>query len=126
MSAKIVQETGSKGIWASGMSISAALGIRDNNEASWNQVLDVVEFMSECTTVPILMDGDQGHDVKNFHHARRLTSKLESRGVAGVCLEDKTNSKANSFLDGEFDSMAEVWHRPLPHRCLLSHAVAGR
>jgi hypothetical protein len=106
MSAKIVQETGFKGIWASGMSISAALGVRDNNEASWTQVLEVVEFMSHCTSVPILMDGDQGHG--NFNNARRLTSKLESRGVAGVCLEDKTISKANSFLDGELDSMAEV------------------
>jgi len=34
LSATIVEETGFKGIWASGLSISAALGVRDNNEAS--------------------------------------------------------------------------------------------
>ena len=34
ISAKIVEEAGFKGIWASGLSISAALGVRDNNEAS--------------------------------------------------------------------------------------------
>ncbi|MEZ4765416.1 MAG: hypothetical protein R3C26_20190 [Calditrichia bacterium] len=34
---KIVEETGFKGIWGSGLSISAALGVRDNNEASWTQ-----------------------------------------------------------------------------------------
>lgn len=35
LSAKIVEEAGFKGIWGSGLSISAALGVRDNNEASW-------------------------------------------------------------------------------------------
>lgn len=34
ISAKIVEETGFKGIWASGLTISASLGVRDNNEAS--------------------------------------------------------------------------------------------
>jgi phosphoenolpyruvate phosphomutase len=57
LSAKIVEETGFKGIWGSGLSISAALGVRDNNEASWTQVLEVVEFMSDATTIPILLDG---------------------------------------------------------------------
>ena len=41
LSAKIVQEAGFQGIWASGLSISAQLGVRDSNEASWTQVLDV-------------------------------------------------------------------------------------
>ena len=38
LSAGIVEETGFKGIWASGLSISAQLGVRDSNEASWTQV----------------------------------------------------------------------------------------
>ena len=37
LSAKIVQEAGFKGIWASGLSISAQFGVRDNNAASWTQ-----------------------------------------------------------------------------------------
>ena len=51
LSAKIVEEAGFKGIWGSGLSISASLGVRDNNEASWTQVLDVLEFMSDSTSV---------------------------------------------------------------------------
>src|SRR3954447_19037088 len=39
LSAKIVEEAGFQGIWASGLSISASLGVRDNNEASWTQFL---------------------------------------------------------------------------------------
>ena len=40
ISSKIVEEAGFTGIWASGLSISAALGVRDSNEASWTQVLE--------------------------------------------------------------------------------------
>src|SRR5881628_4146813 len=61
LSARIVEEAGFRGIWASGLSISAMLGLRDNNEASWTQVLEVAEFMNDATRVPILLDGDSGY-----------------------------------------------------------------
>lgn len=59
-----------KGIWGSGLSISAQLGVRDSNEASYTQVLEVLEFMSDNTTIPILLDGDTGFFIifyKLFH-----------------------------------------------------------
>src|SRR5579864_6269203 len=43
LSAKIVEEAGFPAIWASGLTISASVGLRDSNEASWTQVLDVLE-----------------------------------------------------------------------------------
>ena len=104
LSAKIVEEAGFAGIWASGLSISASLGLRDNNEASWTQVLDVLEFMADATTLPILVDGDTGYG--NFNNVRRLVRKLGERGIAGVCLEDKLFPKTNSFL-GERQSLAD-------------------
>ena len=48
LSAKIVEEAGFPAIWASGLSVSAALGVRDRNEASWTQVVEVLEFMSDA------------------------------------------------------------------------------
>lgn len=96
LSAKIVEEAGFAGIWASGLTISASLGLRDNNEATWTQVLDVLEFMSDATKLPILVDGDTGHG--NFNNVRRLVRKLDSRGIAGVCIEDKLFPKTNSFI----------------------------
>jgi len=98
LSAKIAEEAGFRGIWGSGLSISAALGVRDNNEASWTQVLEVVEFMSDATSIPILLDADTGYG--NFNNVRRLVRKLEQRGVAGLCIEDKLFPKNNSLLDG--------------------------
>ena len=74
LSARIVEEAGFKGIWASGLAISAQLGVRDNNEASWTQVVDVAEFMADVTQIPILLDGDTGYG--NFNNMRRLVRKL--------------------------------------------------
>ena len=106
LSAKIVEEAGFKGIWASGLCMSAALGVRDNNEASWTQVLEVLEFMSDATTIPIMVDADTGYG--NFNNVRRLVHKLEQRNVAAMCIEDKLFPKTNSFISGETQPMAEV------------------
>ena len=106
LSAKIAEEAGFEGIWASSLSISAALGTRDNNEASWTQVLEVAEFMADATTVPILLDGDTGYG--NFNSVRRLVAKLEQRGIAGVCVEDKLFPKTNSFLRSTAQPLADM------------------
>ena len=106
LSARIVEQAGFRAVWASGLSISAALGVRDNNEASWTQVLEVVEFMSDATEIPILLDGDTGYG--NFNNMRRLVSKLEQRGIAAVCIEDKLFPKTNSFIGGEQQQLADI------------------
>jgi len=106
LSARIVKEAGYKGIWASGLSISAQFGVRDNNEASWTQVVDILEFMADASDLPILLDGDTGYG--NFNNMRRLVRKLEQRGIAGVCIEDKQFPKTNSFLNGERQPLADI------------------
>ena len=106
LTAKLVEEAGFSSIWGSGLSISAALGVRDNNEASWTQVLEVLEFMSDATNIPILLDGDTGYG--NFNNLQRLVQKLEQRNIAGVCIEDKLFPKTNSFIGGEQQPLAPV------------------
>ena len=98
--------SGFKGIWGSGLSISAQLGVRDSNEASWTQVVDILEFMSDATDIPILLDADTGYG--NFNNARRLVTKLEQRGIAGACMEDKLFPKTNSLLDGRAQPLADI------------------
>ncbi|MBA3772251.1 MAG: phosphoenolpyruvate mutase [Ramlibacter sp.] len=96
LSAKIAEECGFPAIWASGLSISASMGLADRNHASWTQVLDVSEFMADHVNVPILIDGDTGFG--NYQNVIRLTRKLGQKGIAGLCLEDKVFPKLNSFL----------------------------
>jgi len=106
LSARIAREAGFRGIWASGLSISAQFGVRDNNEASWTQVVDMLEFMADASDLPILLDGDTGYG--NFNNMRRLVRKLEQRDIAGVCIEDKQFPKTNSFLNGERQPLADI------------------
>jgi phosphoenolpyruvate phosphomutase len=106
LSAKIVEEAGFKGIWGSGLTISAQYGVRDNNETSWTQVLETLEFMADATSVPIMLDGDTGYG--SFNNFRRLIYKLEQRGIAAVCIEDKIFPKTNSFISGDTQPLADI------------------
>ena len=107
VSARIAAEAGFEGVWASGLTMSASFGVRDNNELSWSQVVDHVAFMADAAgPVPVLIDGDTGYG--NFNNMRRLVRKLEQAGVAGVTIEDKLFPKTNSFLRSELQPLADV------------------
>jgi phosphoenolpyruvate phosphomutase len=106
ITAAIGEEAGFKGLWAGGLCMSAQFGVRDSNEASWTQVLEMLEFMADATSIPILLDGDTGYG--NFNNVRRLVHKLEQRGIAAVCIEDKLYPKTNSFIDGNKQELAEI------------------
>ena len=97
ISAKIVEESGFKAIWASGLCLAGSLGLRDDNEASWSQVTDMLEYMVKSVKIPILVDGDSCYG--NFNNARFFCRKLEQLGIGGVCFEDKLFPKTNSFIE---------------------------
>ncbi|HEW98862.1 MAG TPA: phosphoenolpyruvate mutase, partial [Beggiatoa sp.] len=67
---------------------------------------ETVEFMSDATTIPILLDGDTGYG--NFNNVQRLVRKLEQRHIAGVCIEDKLFPKTNSFIKGTTQELANI------------------
>nr|AGZ94026.1 PEP mutase [Streptomyces sp. MMG1612] len=105
LSARIAEAEGFEGIWASGLSMATALGLRDSDEATWSQLLDVVEYMTEAVSVPVLVDGDTGYG--NFNTARRFARAAERIGAAGICLEDKVFPKMNSFV-GDRHQLADL------------------
>lgn len=99
LSARIVEESGFVAIWASGLSISSSLGLRDCNEASWSEVVDITKAMHDAVQIPILFDGDSGFG--NFNNVRHIVKRLSHYGIAGISLEDKQFPKMNSFIAGE-------------------------
>ncbi len=105
LSARIAEVEGFEAVWASGFCISTALGVRDSDEASWSQLLSVIESMTEAVSIPIVVDGDTGYG--NFNTARRFAHKAERLGAAGVCFEDKLFPKMNSFV-GDRHELADV------------------
>lgn len=106
LSARIVEEAGFKGIWGSGLALSAQHAVRDNNELSWTQVVEQLAFMTDVTNIPILLDGDTGYG--DFNNMRRLVRKLGQIGVGGVCIEDKLFPKTNSFIQGEAQPLEDI------------------
>lgn len=130
LSAAIAARAGFKALWASGLSISSSLGYRDANEASWTQMVDVVERMADASGLPILVDGDSGFG--NFNNARLLATKLFQRGASGVCLEDKGFPKMNSFIGnrhpladtGEFSGRLRAVKDTVPDIVLVARIEA--
>ncbi len=96
LSARIAEDCGFAAIWASGLSIASTLGLRDHNEASWTQVVAILETMVDATKLPILFDGDTGFG--NFNNFRLVVKKLCNYSVSGVVVEDKLFPKLNSFV----------------------------
>lgn len=106
LSAKIVEEAGFKAIWASSLTISASMGVRDCNELSWTQILEIIEFMNDGVNIPILLDADTGYG--NFNIIQRVVKKLEKIGIAGMCIEDKIFPKTNSLISGARQPLADI------------------
>ncbi len=99
LSARVVEEANYAAIWASGLSISSSMGLRDCNEASWSQVINIVESIYDAVNIPILFDGDSGYG--NFNNVRHIVKRLSHYGIAGISIEDKLFPKMNSFISGE-------------------------
>ncbi|MBO6505796.1 MAG: phosphoenolpyruvate mutase [Kordiimonadaceae bacterium] len=97
LSAKLATDAGFEALWASSLTLSASMGLRDANELSWSQVLDLVDPMLEFVETPVLVDADSGYG--DFNIFGRFVRKASERGVAGVCIEDKAFPKRNSFAN---------------------------
>lgn len=95
ISARIAGEAGFKALWASSLTISASMGLRDANELTWTESLDLVSAMVDTVDIPVLMDADSGYG--DFNILSRFVRKACGRGVAGICIEDKLFPKINSF-----------------------------
>jgi phosphoenolpyruvate phosphomutase len=103
LSARIVEEAGFDGIWASGFALSTLLAKRDANEVSWSVLADLAGDIASAVRIPVLFDGDNAYADPNI--ARELAMRLARRGVAGMAIEDKVFPKSNSFQNGADELM---------------------
>ncbi len=96
LSARLVEEAGFDGIWASGFELSALYGLPDVSLVSMTQHLDMVRAMAEQSSLPIIADIDTGFgNALNIIHAVR---QYERAGAAAVAVEDKTFPKVTSLV----------------------------
>ena len=102
LSAKLAEEAGFDGLWASGFELSALYGLPDVSLITMTQHLEMVRAMAEQTTLPIIADIDTGFgNAINVIHA---IERYERAGAAAVVIEDKTFPKVTSLVaDGRQD-----------------------
>ena len=61
ISAKLVEEAGFDGIWASGLEISTLHGVPDASILSMSEHLAIVSQMARAVNIPIIVDCDSGY-----------------------------------------------------------------
>jgi phosphoenolpyruvate phosphomutase len=88
LSARLAEEAGFDGLWASGFELSALLGQPDVSLISMTQHLDMMRLIAEHSDLPIVADIDTGFgNAINVIHA---VQQYERAGAAAVVIEDKT------------------------------------
>ena len=96
LSARLAEEAGFDGLWASGFELSALYGLADVSLISMTQHLDMLRAIVQQTALPIVADIDTGFgNAINVIHAIR---QYEAAGAAAVVIEDKTFPKVTSLV----------------------------
>lgn len=98
LSALLVERAGFDAVWASGFSISASMGIPDTNIVTASELVRKVDELVEAVTIPVIVDCDEGYG--SLPSTLRLVKQLLKQGAQGICIEDNSYPKINSFLNG--------------------------
>ncbi len=104
LTARLVEEAGFEGVWASGFEISTSHAVPDANILTMSDFLDAASEMAHTVSIPVIADCDTGFG--NSNNVMHMVRRYEAAGVAAVCIEDKKFPKVNSFIAGRQDLAA--------------------
>ena len=95
LGAVLAEQAGFDAVWASSFEISAARALPDASLLTMTDYLQTAQELARACELPIIADCDTGFgNALNVAHAVR---EYEAAGIAGICIEDKTFPKVNSF-----------------------------
>src|SRR5215469_7240870 len=106
LSARLAEEAGFDGIWASGFELSAAYGVPDASLLSLTQHLDMTRAIIEQTTIPMVADVDTGYG--NAINVLHVVRSYAEAGAAAVVMEDKLFPKDTSLLAGGRQELVRI------------------
>src|SRR5256885_16817381 len=106
LTARLVQEAGFEGVWASGFEISASHGVPDASILTMSEMLQASQRMADAVGIPVVADCDTGFG--NAINAIRTVAAFERAGVAGICIEDNVFPKRCSFYPGVKRALTDV------------------
>lgn len=88
------------GMWSSSLTDSTSRGKPDIEAVDITTRLQSMNDILECTTKPIIYDGDTGGKTEHFVFTVRT---LERLGVSAIIIEDKIGLKKNSLFGTEVE-----------------------
>jgi len=103
------------GMWSSSLTDSTSKGKPDIEAVDLTTRLHDLNDTLECTTKPIIFDGDTGGKIEHFCFTVRT---LERLGISAVIIEDKIGLKKNSL----FGTDAIQQQDSIEHFCEKIHA----
>jgi 2-methylisocitrate lyase-like PEP mutase family enzyme len=99
ISGRLIAQAGFDALYMSGAGTAAMLGYPDYGLATMTEFADNAGRLVEATALPVIADADTGFG--NELNAVRTVREYESRGVAGIQLEDQAFPKKCGHLDGK-------------------------
>lgn len=106
LSARLAEEAGFDGIWASGFELSAAYGVPDASLLSFTTHLDMTRAIIEQVRVPLVADLDTGYG--NAINVGHVVGAYARAGSAAIVIEDKIFPKDTSLLAGGRQELVRI------------------
>jgi 2-methylisocitrate lyase-like PEP mutase family enzyme len=99
ITARLVEQAGFPLVYMTGAGTAAARGYPDYGLLTMSEMVENAAVIARSVSVPVLADADTGYG--NELNVTRTVSEFESRGVAGIHLEDQVSPKRCGHLDGK-------------------------
>jgi phosphoenolpyruvate phosphomutase len=106
VAAKVAVETGFDALWVSGLEVSTALGLPDENVLGPRDLADTVLALTRTAALPVIVDIDNASGTSAA--ARRFAGDLTRAGASALCLEDSAYPKVNSFALHRSQALADI------------------
>ncbi|WP_370106397.1 isocitrate lyase/phosphoenolpyruvate mutase family protein [Streptacidiphilus sp. BW17] len=95
MAARVASDCDFDALWVSGLEVSTAAGLPDENVLGPRDLADVVAALGRVSDLPVIIDVDNAGG--SAPTAARFATDLARAGAAALCLEDSGYPKVNSF-----------------------------
>jgi 2-methylisocitrate lyase-like PEP mutase family enzyme len=97
--ARLIEQAGFSTAYMTGAGTSAARGFPDFGLLTLSEMVDNAAAMARAIAIPLIADADTGYG--NELNVTRTVREYESRGVAGIHIEDQVSPKRCGHLDGK-------------------------
>ena len=99
ISARLIEQAGFPAAYMTGAGTSMAKGYPDYGLLTMSEMVENAAVMARSIGIPLIADADTGYG--NELNVTRAVREFESRGVAGVHIEDQVSPKRCGHLDGK-------------------------